>query len=216
MDDWYGIKRVLDNVDLSKKVALICDVAYIDYAGTVEQTREFFTVLDKLRANILPIIAYSASKTFTMYGFRCAAMLCMAYNPEIADEFAKLCAFSARSTWSNSPRAPQTVIEKIYSDSELFEETNAEREYWRNMLAARGKAFEKAASEAGLNIVPFRAGFFITIPYKDPDKLTAALNAQDVYLIPVPGGVRVSVAAISEEKSRQLPAIIKATIDKLK
>ena len=215
MGDWHGVKEVLDDTDPEKKVALVVDVAYMDYAGEPDEVREFYEVIDNLKANVLPIIAYSSSKTFTMYGFRCAAMICMAYSPEVADEFEKLCAFSARSTWSNSPRAPQTVIEKIYADPALMAETDAERKVWRDKLLARGRAFEVAAREAGLPMVPFRAGFFVTIPFGDPEALCNALNKKDVFLIPVSGGVRVSIASSSEEKCRRLPAIIKAAMNEL-
>ena len=215
MDDWYGVKRVLDGVDLEKKVTLIIDAAYIDFAGEMDEVRAFLPVIDNLRGNILPVIAYSASKTFTMYGARCAAMLCLAHTPEVAAEFEKVCSFFARTAWSNSPRAPQTVIEKIYSDPELLKETDDERRHWRDMLRARGHAFENAAAECGLEIVPFRAGFFVTIPYKDPDALINALGKKDIFLIPVNGGVRVSVAAVAEDKCRMLPAVIKETIAEL-
>lgn len=215
MDDWYGIKKVLDAVDLSKKVALLIDVAYIDFAGEDQETREFLRVVDNLRGNILPIIAYSASKTFSLYGFRCAAMICMAHNPEVAAEFERVCTFSSRASWSNSPRAPQTVIEKIYSDAELLEEAREERRSDREMLLARGRAFDTAAAEVGLSIVPFRAGFFVTIPCEDPDKLCAALEQKGVFLVPISGGVRVSVASIPESECAKLPAIIRETIDEV-
>jgi len=215
MDDWYGVKRVLDGVSLDKKVALICDIAYIDFAGEEEETRAFLKVVDNFRANILPIIAYSCSKTFTMYGARAGAMICLAHSPEVAAEFEKVCAFTARMTWSNSPRAPQTIVEKIYNDPELLAKTDAERKHWRDMLLARGRAFESAAAEAGLKTVPFSAGFFVTIPYDDPDKLVNALGKKDIFLIPIDGGVRVSIAAISEKRCSEIPAQIKATIEEL-
>ena len=215
LEDWYGVKEILDGVSLDKKVTLIVDAAYIDYAGEEDEVRALLPVIDNLRANILPVIAYSASKTFTMYGARCAAMICLAHSPEVADEFAKVCAFSARTMWSNSPRGPQTVIEKIYADPELLAETNAERKHWRDMLLARGRAFETAAAEIGLEIVPFRAGFFVTIPYADPERLISALGEKDIFLIPIDGGVRVSVAAVPEARCAELPAIIKETIEEL-
>lgn len=214
-EDWYGVKKVLDAVSLDKKVTLIVDAAYIDFAGEEDEVRKFLPIIDNLRGNILPVIAYSASKTFTMYGARCAAMLCLAHTPEVAAEFEKVGSFFARTSWSNSPRAPQTVIEKIYADPELLAETNAERKHWRDMLLARGKAFETAARDCGLKIVPFRAGFFVTVPYKDPEALINALGKKDIFLIPVNGGVRVSVAAVAEGRCRELPAIIKETIEEL-
>ena len=215
MDDWYAVKKTLDEVPLEKKIALVLDVAYIDFAGEPEEVRRFFGVVDNLRSNILPIIAYSASKTFTLYGGRCAAMICFAHSPEVAEEFEKVNSYSSRATWSNPPRAPQEVIERIYADKELLAEVEAERAKAREMLLARGKAFEEEAAKCGLKTLPFSAGFFVTIPYKDPDGLCDKLNEKNVFLIPFDGGVRVSVAASSEDKCRRLPALIRSAMEAL-
>lgn len=215
MEDWYGVKNILDGIDLEKKIVLLVDVAYIDFAGETNETREFLSVIDTLRSNVLPIIAYSASKTFTFYGFRCAAMLCLAHNPEVAEEFERVCTFSSRASWSNSPRAPQIVIEKIYNDNNLMRRVDKERAKYREILQRRGKAFEEEAAALRLQMVPFRSGFFITIPYDNPALLCQALEKKGVFLIEQNQGVRVSVASISEDKCRKLPAIIKDTMDEL-
>lgn len=215
MEDWYGVKNVLDGIDLEKKIALLVDVAYIDFAGETNETREFLSVIDTLRSNVLPIIAYSASKTFTFYGFRCAAMLCLAHNPEVAEEFERVCTFSSRASWSNSPRAPQIVIEKIYNDNDMMRRVDKERAKYREILKRRGKAFEEEAAALRLQMVPFRSGFFITIPYNNPALLCQALEKKGVFLIEQNQGVRVSVASISEDKCRKLPAIIKDTMGEL-
>ena len=96
-DDWYAVKKTLDEVPLEKKIALVLDVAYIDFAGEPDEVRKFLGVVDNLRSNILPIIAYSASKTFTLYGARCAAMICLAHSPEVAEEFGRVNSFSSRA-----------------------------------------------------------------------------------------------------------------------
>ncbi|MBQ0004969.1 MAG: tRNA (guanosine(46)-N7)-methyltransferase TrmB [Clostridiales bacterium] len=215
-EDWYGVKAILDKVDFDKKVALLIDVAYIDFAGEIDETREFLPIVDNLRSNILPIIAYSASKTFTFYGFRCAAMMCLGHNAEVADEFERVCTFSSRASWSNSPRAPQTVIEHIYDNPELLARVDEERAGYREMLLARGKAFDEEAAKIGLEIVPFSSGFFVSIPTDQPDALCAALEKKGVFLVPLQLGVRVSVASISEEKCRKLPAMIKEAMATLK
>ncbi len=213
MDDWYAVKKTLDAVPLEKKVALVLDTAYIDYAGEPDEVRRFLSVIDNLRSNILPIIAYSASKTFTLYGGRCAAMICMAHSPEVAEEFEKVNTFSSRATWSNPPRAPQEVIERIYADERLLAEVEAERAEARGMLLARGRAFEEEAARCGLETLPFSAGFFVMVPCDEPDRLWEKLGEKNVFVIPFDGGIRVSVAASSEEKCRRLPALIKASMD---
>ena len=214
-DDWYAVKKTLDEVPLEKKIALVLDVAYIDFAGEPDEVRKFLGVVDNLRSNILPVIAYSASKTFTLYGARCAAMICLAHSPEVAEEFGRVNSFSSRASWSNPPRAPQEVITRIYSDERLLAEVEAERAMARDMLLARGRAFEEEAAKCGLKTVPFSAGYFVTIPCDDPDGVCDKLNEKNVFLIPFENGVRASVAASSEEKCRRLPALIKAAMEEL-
>lgn len=215
-DEWHEVKRVLDEIPLEKKVALVLDAAYMDYAGDPDEARAFYSVIDRLRSNILPIIACSASKTFTLYGARCGAMICLAHSPEVAEEFGKINTFSSRATWSNLPRAPQEVIERIYADEDLLSEVEAERAEARNMLLARGRAFEEEAAKCGLETIPFSGGFFVMIPCGEPDRVCGKLSEKNVFLIPFDKGVRVSVAAVSEDKCRRLPAIIKEAMDGLK
>lgn len=213
-DDWRGVMNTLNEAPQEKKIALFIDAAYIDYAGDEDEVRSFLPIVDTCRANILPLFGYSASKTFTLYGCRCAALICMAKYEEVADEFVKACSYSARSTWSNSPKGPQTAIAKIYDDPELLSRVNEERAGYRDMLLARGRAFEEEAARVGLEMVPFRGGFFCSIPCEDPDALGLELEKQDIYAIPFTKGLRVSIAAISEEKCRKLPALIKGALEK--
>ena len=211
--DWEYVVKVLNGFTKDKKIALLIDVAYIDFAGEEKDTRAFLPVLEKLDENILPVLAYSTSKTFTFYGFRCGAMICMAPTEEILNEFIAANTFSSRGSWSNSPRAPQAVIEKIYNDEKLLDKVNAERKKFREMLYLRGKAFEYEAKKLNLEILPYRAGFFISIPCKNPDAISELLEKKNIFIVPMNKGIRVSLASISEEKCRILPQMIKNTID---
>ena len=213
--DWRKIKEIFEKTPQDKHVALFCDVAYIDFAGDEEQYRQFLPVLDEMPENVLPVIGYSASKTFTMYGMRCGAMICMAKTPAIAQEFKQAAEFSSRGSWSNCNRAPQTVITKIFADPELKKLVDEERAEYRDMLLRRGKAFEAAAKECGLEMVPFDAGFFASIPMPNPDEVAQELEKENIFLVPLAKGIRVSVASVSEEKCRLIPARIKAVMERL-
>ncbi len=212
-EDWDGVVRILNSTDPSKKVALVVDVAYIDFAGDEKEVRSFLPKLEELNANILPMLAYSASKTFTFYGCRCAATICIAKSEEIRDEFVRVVSFSARASWSNCPRGPQEVIAKIYSDPALLARVDEERTGFRNMLLARGRAFEEEAAKVGLQMVPFRGGFFCSVPCEDPDAVSKRLESMDVFVVPFTKGIRVSIASISEEKCRRLPKLIKEALE---
>ncbi|MCQ2546576.1 MAG: aminotransferase class I/II-fold pyridoxal phosphate-dependent enzyme [Clostridia bacterium] len=214
LEDWDGVIDALcEEAKCGKGIALVIDTAYIDFAGDEEEYRRFIPKLERLPENVLPIIAYSLSKTFALYGARCGAMICMAKTPEIAEEFRRVCEFSSRGSWSNSARLGQAILAKIYSDPQLLKKVDEEREEYRNMLIARGEAFNRAAEEVGLEIVPYDAGFFISIPCDDPDALSRKLEEKDLFLVPLAKGIRVSVASISEEKCRIIPAMIKEAME---
>lgn len=213
VEDWKNVVEVLRNVAPEKRIALLVDVAYIDFAGDEEAQRAFLPVLETLPANVLPVLAYSASKTYTLYGMRCGADVCLAPTKEIADEFRRVCEFSARGSWSNCTRAAQSIIARIFSDEALLEKVTAERAEIRGMLLARGRAFEEEAAKAGLVTVPFDGGFFVSIPCEDPDAISARLEKEGIFLVPLAKGLRVSVASVSEDKCRMLPARIKAAME---
>ena len=121
--------------------------------------------------------------------------------------------FASRGSWSNCSRAAQSVMARIYADEELAARVTKERAEIRDMLLRRGKAFEEEAKKVGLVTVPFDAGFFVSIPCDDPDAVASKLEEKGIFTVPLAKGVRVSVASVSEEKCRVLPAEIKNAMD---
>ena len=213
-EDWDEVIWILKGeAACGKAIALLVDAAYIDFAGDEEKYRRFMPKLAQLPENVISIVAYSLSKTFTLYGARCGAMICVAKTPEIAEEFRRVCEYSSRGSWSNTARIAQVILSKIYGDPALLAKVDEERKIYRDMLAARGRAFSEAAAECGLKIVPYDAGFFVSVPCDDPDAASKILEEQDVFLVPLAKGIRVSVASIPEEACRKLPPMIKAAIE---
>lgn len=216
LEDWDKvIEEVNDAASCGKAIAIVIDAAYIDFAGDEEEYRRFFPKLENLKENVISIVAYSLSKTYTLYGTRCGAMICVAKTKKIADEFKRVCEFSSRGSWSNSAKVAQVILSRIYEEDGLLERVDAERAHFREMLLARGKAFEAAAKEVDLETVPFDAGFFISMPCDNPDEISAELEKEGIFIVPLAKGLRVSVASISEERCRFLPAKIKAAMDRL-
>lgn len=210
LEDWSGVLNVLrGEAGKAESIVLLVDAAYIDFAGDEEEYRRFLPELEKLPENILPIIAYSLSKTYTLYGTRCGAMICMAQAAEVAAEFRRVCEFSSRGSWSNSAKLAQVILSKIYADEKLLKKVNEERAEYREMLIQRGRAFEEEARKAGLEIVPFDAGFFASIPCDNPDEISRKLEKEGLFIVPLAKGLRVSVASVSEAACRKIPAMVK-------
>jgi len=207
-DDWNGVAEAVKEASKKARITLFVDAAYIDFAGDEEEYRTFLPKLEDMPSNVLPVIGYSFSKTFTLYGMRCGAMIAMAPSAEIAAEFKLVNEFSARGTWSNSTRSGQVLVSKVYEDEKLLESVNKERAGYREMLIKRGKAFSKSVIEKGLPLVPFDSGFFSCIPLKDPAGVSKKLEEKGIFVVPLAKGIRVSVASISEETCRKLPGMI--------
>lgn len=213
LEDWDQVIAVLCKAaEGGKAIALVIDAAYIDFAGDEEEYRRFLPKLEGLPENVISVIAYSLSKTYTLYGTRCGAMICVAKTQEIADEFKRVCEYSSRGSWSNSAKVAQVILSRIYSDPELLAAVDQERAFYRDMLLKRGAAFTEASEEAGLEIVPFDAGFFVSIPCENPDEVSRELEKEGLFIVPLAKGLRVSVASISEEKCRRIPAMVKAAM----
>lgn len=213
LDDWDKVIGTITKAseDKTKKITLLVDVAYIDFAGDGDEYRKFLPKLEDLPLNILVIIGYSLSKGFTMYGMRCGAMICMTSDKEIADEFRIVCSFSCRGSWSNCTKASQVTLSNIYADKELLAQVTTEREAYCKMLVSRGKTFQNAANDIGLKTLPFDSGFFVTVPCDNAEEVGKELQKVGIFTVPIGKGLRVSVASISEARCAMLPEkILKA------
>lgn len=197
----------------TKKATLCLDVAYIDYAGEREEVRKIFKKLEHLPENIIGLIAYSLSKGYTMYGQRCGALLNVTDSAEQSQEFADVNQYSSRATWSNINRGAMQTLVSILSDPQLKEAIRKERNEYYTIIQKRGDIFTKEAKECGLKMVPYIAGFFLSIPCKNPSAACDKLHADNIFAVPLAKGMRVAVCAIATQKVYGMAAKIKAAID---
>jgi aromatic-amino-acid transaminase len=205
--DWDQLLAVLKHLaeDPSKKIVLLVDVAYLDFAGDAKEVRAFLPKLEQLPDNLLPLIAFSMSKSYTMYGMRCGALLCLSSNKAIVDEFKVVNSFSNRGTWSNGTRSAMVVLSRIFADPILLEKVVKERESALSVLLSRGRIFTEAIENAGLTMCPYHCGFFAIVLCDDPEAAASEAMKEGVFTVPMGQGLRVSLASLSEENCRKVP-----------
>ena len=88
-----------------------------------------------------------------------------------------------------------------------------EQQSYVKALQARSSLFKQEAQECGLDIYPYKEGFFITLRVKDNEegkKLHAALMRKHIYTVLVNKGIRVGICALPLEKVRGLAQKIRA------
>lgn len=198
------------------KIIFLVDVAYIDFAGVGDERRKFFTKFSNLPENIFTIVGYSMSKGYTMYGLRSGAAIGISSNEDLVDEFYFSCMHSNRANWSNGTRAAMSVMTHIDSDPNKLSAYEEEKNKYKTMLRQRAEAFVQAAKEVDLEILPYRDGFFVSIPCTNAKQISDELIKENMFVVSLKKGLRFAVCAVSEEKCKIAPAIIKNVMDRLK
>ncbi|MDK2917750.1 MAG: aromatic-amino-acid transaminase [Candidatus Petromonas sp.] len=190
----------------NKKIILFSDIAYIDFAGETNESRKFMKFFGGLPENILVIVAFSMSKGYTLYGMRSGAMMCVSSSKTVAEEFKNVCQFSNRGVWSNGTRSAMKILSEIFNNEDLLNRVESERQELKDLLDRRAKAFLEEANKVGLEICPYKSGFFITVPCDNPVKVSEKLKKENIFLVPLQKGLRFAVCSVSEEKCRKTPA----------
>lgn len=216
-EEWEELLAFLTNVveHQGKKIIVYVDIAYIDFAGDMKTSRGFMKQFEGLPANLLVLIGYSMSKAFTFYGLRSGALLCVSSSEEVADEFESSAAFSSRGVWSNGTSGAQKVLANVYNNPELLKKVEEERAAFVALMFERARAFVEEAAEVGLEIFPYRAGFFITIPCENPGKVAEELEKENLFLLSMAKGLRFAACAVSTEKCKLSARLIKEVIDRV-
>ncbi len=210
--DWDTVLGFLKHLaEKGKRIVLLIDVSYIDYAGP--GAKEFFRKLEGLPEEILVVIAFSLSKSFTLYGQRIGAMIALSANARIAEEFAEINTYTNRATWSNNCRGAMECLIRIWEDPAKRAAWKSEQQAYYRLIQERADIFMKEAKEIHLPVLPYQAGYFISVPLKDSKKVCETLHRDHIYLVPLAAGARLAVCAVPKRKMHGIAAKLKAAME---
>ncbi|MHC1745819.1 MAG: pyridoxal phosphate-dependent aminotransferase [Negativicutes bacterium] len=206
--EWANVLTVLkeEAKDETKKIILLVDAAYLDYAGEKNASRSFLKQFGGLPENILTIVAFSMSKGFTMYGQRTGAMIGISSSKDVITEFGDINQYTNRATWSNISRACMKTLGIIYNDKDLLAQVEKEREEYVRAIRARADIFMQEAKEVNLKILPYTAGFFLSVPVQHPVEVCEELKKENVFAVPLDKGIRIAVCAVPCRKMKGMAA----------
>ncbi len=205
-DDWNNVLSYLKKVatEQDKRIIINVDVAYLDYSGTKQESRNFFRHFSNLPPEILVVVGYSLSKSYTMYGQRVGAMIGISASEEVVQEFFDVNQYTSRATWSNICRPAMKTMAIIAADKEKQQAYEEERNFYYELTQKRAEIFMEEAKACGLPVLPYKAGFFISIPSADSNAVCNALHKDNVFMVPLKRGVRMAVCAIPTHKMKGL------------
>src|SRR6185437_5071618 len=115
-DEQKAIAEVVAREAARCPVAVLLDIAYARYGATVP--RHFMDRLIDLGGQALVLLAWSASKAFTLYGQRVGALV--AVHPEAFERvrLKNAFAYGCRGTWSNCNASGMAAVTRVLSDPE--------------------------------------------------------------------------------------------------
>ena len=210
--DRTALMDVLRDVSSQGPVTLILDLAYLDYARDPQEVR---AALDDYAAfgaegNVLVGACLSLSKAYTLYGARAGALV-FPFTTDKALQSALIT--SCRGTWSNCARAPMSVLNRISKDASLKAKLESEHAHWRTVLAARATALDVALKAKGLPGCAYDGGFFVTLDGgADPNAKCERMQARDVFVIPMPEGLRVGICAMRETDAERFAEAYRSSL----
>ncbi|MBR4152734.1 MAG: aminotransferase class I/II-fold pyridoxal phosphate-dependent enzyme [Selenomonadaceae bacterium] len=204
-DEWDKVLAVLSaQISTGKKVSLLVDIAYIDFAGEKNISRAFMKKFSNLPENLFVMIAFSMSKSYTFYGQRTGALIGISADEKVIDEFKNVSKYSCRAAWSNINRGAQALLVKLNAGKEIQAKYEAERSELYQMVKRRADVFVEEAKACGLKIVPYKGGFFIAIPAENPAAVCQKLHDDLIFAVPLKLGIRVAACSTSFEKMHGL------------
>lgn len=213
-DEWEKVLNVIRmNAAHGNKITLLIDVAYIDFAGDRETAWGFMKNFANLPENVLLLIAYSMSKSYTFYGQRTGALAAFSTNMDVIAEFEQTCKYSSRATWSNINHGAQVLFTKINSNKTLRAELAEDQKIFRELVNQRAEIFIHEAAECGLQIVPYKGGFFIAVPTENAGAVCKKLHEDLIFAVPLKLGIRVAACSTPTQKMSGFAEKVKASID---
>ena len=213
-DEWDKVIEILKTkATKDKKITLLVDIAYIDFAAEKSVAWSFIDKFGDLPANVLTLISFSMSKSYTFYGQRTGALAAFSPNQHVIKEFDDTNKYSCRAIWSNINNGAQVLCTKFYQDKNLAAELEQDQTNLRNMVKRRAEVFVKEADECGLKIVPYKGGFFIAVPAKDPVAVCNELHKNLIYAVPLKLGIRVAACSMPLEKIPGVATKMKRAIE---
>jgi len=190
---------------------LLIDSAYSLYADEPHAWGD--TILDAIESgmpwpeNLLICVAISLSKSHTIYGLRTGALVSIHPEKEVTDRLSTVMSVTGRQTWSAAPRVAQYCVSEMHATEEGGAAWSEERYRLKQLLDDRRTNLISECKSLGVPLNPTMDGFFAWIEADDPVAVAESCAEMDVYLVPLNGGVRIGLCALS---ASDMPKVAKA------
>lgn len=208
--DRLALRELFRELGRKAPLTLILDCAYLDYTADPDHVRTGLDTWAELgqAEGVLLGASLSLSKALTLYGGRGGA-LAFPWSKDPALKAALAC--SCRGTWSCCAKAPQALLLRLAKDGKAQARLSAEHRHWSEVLEARSAALNAAMQTEGLPPLSWRGGFFVTLSDGDAQARAARLRQEQVFAVPLEGGLRLGLCALRQADAARLARALRKT-----
>ena len=185
---------------------LLIDAAYHLYASEPFGWAQTLSQVEEWPQNLLILFAISCSKSHTIYGLRTGALVCLHPSAEFLDRIEGVLLHTGRGTWSAPPRLPQIALADIHTH--MHDEWEDQKDTLKALLNRRRIAFNSALEEVGVRPLPNHDGYFAFIECENPVAVCEACAEENVFLVPLSGGIRVGICAIPASQMKRVASAL--------
>jgi aspartate/tyrosine/aromatic aminotransferase len=203
--DWSVLVPALAGAAERMRLTVLLDVAYARFGAA--DARDWVRHVEPLLGRATILVAWSASKAFAQYGARIGACVALEEDEGERERVRAALGASCRALWSNCNHLGMLAITECLTDPELHARVERERDELRALLHERAELFTRLAREARLVHPRYQGGFFVTVFARDSEAAAAHMRTRGVFVVPVPGALRV---ALCSTPARAIPRLVEA------
>lgn len=195
-EEYTSIFSILDRYNNNaKSVDIIFDTAYIEFYAKKPLLYEFLKPNYKFNV----YLAFSASKTFGIYGLRLGALLGFMKSKEEKIFVENSISDIARGSISSPNAQAIGTLTALFNSDRAVEKMRLNLVDEKTYLAERASKSIKIMKSNSIEFLPFDSGFFITIiSPKNAYALCDQLEKMHIYLVPISDQlIRIAICSLS-------------------
>ncbi len=213
-EEYDALFTMLNEEGKKGKLIVLFDIAYLSYYALPGSKCKLIDKLAEAKPSFLPLIAFSCSKVFALYGMRLGALLALASNAEEREDISSAYGAQARGTYSCPVGASGYAVSLAMGDPSKKEALLKEIQANKEVLRVRGEILLKELDKAKIEHYPYRSGFFLTIKVaRNAEEVYEALRAKHIYIVPLnEHDMRIALSGLNEEECVKLVRELKAVL----
>ncbi|MBL8862562.1 MAG: aminotransferase class I/II-fold pyridoxal phosphate-dependent enzyme [Planctomycetes bacterium] len=208
--EWREVAEIVRKAGERAPVALLVDLAYARFGGA--GSNGWIEQVPRVLESATLLVAWTASKSFAQYGARVGALVAAHADPAERSRIQNALAFACRGTWSNCNHGGQLAVAELLEDPVQRARADQDRARLVRLLDERVQVWNREAARAGLRHPRYEGGFFVSVFAPDAEAAAERLRAAGVFVVPLPGALRVALCSTPVAEVPRLVAALREAI----